>query len=79
MNAGTLQGIGTVLAMAAFFSIVWWAYGSKRKARFEEAAMLPFAEDDITLDSVSEAASASARKPSQPAPSKPAPRSNPHE
>ena len=48
MNAGTLQGISTVLAMIAFAGVVWWAYGSKRKARFDEDAMLPFVEDDVT-------------------------------
>jgi len=60
MSIGTLQGIGTILAMLAFFGIVWWAYGSKRKARFEEAAMLPFAEDDVKPEL--------ARKSSEPAP-----------
>jgi cytochrome c oxidase cbb3-type subunit 4 len=60
MSFGTLQGIGTILAMIAFIGVCWWAYGSKRKARFDEAALLPFADDDV--------ATQSARKPSEPAP-----------
>jgi cytochrome c oxidase cbb3-type subunit 4 len=60
MNIGTLQGIGTILAMIAFIGVCWWAYGGKRKARFDEAAMLPFADDDF--------ATQSARQFSEPAP-----------
>lgn len=37
-----LNAIGTVLAMAVFFGIVWWAFSSRRKQANEEAANLPF-------------------------------------
>ncbi|CBL44780.1 Probable cytochrome c oxidase, subunit CcoQ [gamma proteobacterium HdN1] len=40
MDTGTLQGIGTVLAFAAFLGICWWAYGKDRKKDFDEAARL---------------------------------------
>jgi cytochrome c oxidase cbb3-type subunit 4 len=46
MNIGILQGIGTVLAMAAFIGVCVWAWSSKNKQRFDEAAQLPFMDDD---------------------------------
>lgn len=45
MDTGTLQGVGTILAMAAFIGICIWAWSSKNKASFDEAAQLPFADD----------------------------------
>jgi len=36
----------TVVSMATFIGIVIWAYSSSRKADFDEAAQLPFAEED---------------------------------
>lgn len=46
MDQGTLQGIGTILAMVAFLSVCWWAFSKHKKHDFEEAAKLPFADDD---------------------------------
>ncbi len=37
-----LNAIGTIVAMALFFGIVWWAFSSRRKQANEEAANLPF-------------------------------------
>ncbi len=45
MDQGTLEGIGTLLAMLAFLAVCAWAYSSRNKARFDEAAMLPFADE----------------------------------
>ncbi len=45
MDINTLRGLATVLAMIAFLSMFLWAYSSKRKKDFEEAACLPFADD----------------------------------
>lgn len=45
MDQGTLEGIGTLLAMLAFIAVCVWAYSSRNKARFDEAAMLPFADE----------------------------------
>jgi len=45
MDTGTLQGIGTLLAILAFSGVCIWAWSDKRKADFEEAANLPFADD----------------------------------
>lgn len=44
MDINDLRGIATLLCMAAFLSIVFWAYSSNRKKDFEEASMLPFSE-----------------------------------
>ena len=46
MDINTLRSIVTVLAFAMFIGIVFWAYSSRSKAAFEQAAMLPFDEDD---------------------------------
>lgn len=37
----------TVISLATFIGIVLWAYSSKRKADFDEAAQLPFAEEEL--------------------------------
>lgn len=46
MDQGTLEGIGTVLAFAAMIGIFAWAFSKKRKAEFDEAANLPFADEE---------------------------------
>ena len=46
MDNSTLQGLGTVFAMAAFIGVVIWAYSSHKKKDFDEAAQLPFADED---------------------------------
>ena len=46
MDINDLRSIMTVVSFAVFLGIVWWAYGKGSKHRFEEAANLPFAEDD---------------------------------
>ena len=45
MEIGTLRGLGTILVFVAFIGVVLWAYSSKRKSSFDEAANLPFADD----------------------------------
>ncbi len=46
MDVNTLRAIITTLSFIAFLGIVYWAYSKNSKARFDEAAMLPFADDD---------------------------------
>jgi cytochrome c oxidase cbb3-type subunit 4 len=50
MDINTLRGISTVLLMIAFIGVCFWAYSSKRKADFDEAANLPFADDEKRVD-----------------------------
>jgi len=47
MDIVTLRSIFTVLVFAAFIGVVIWAYSGKRKQAFDEAARLPFAQDDL--------------------------------
>ena len=46
MDTGTFRGIITLLLIVAFLGITWWAYSRRRKPDFDEAAQLPFADDD---------------------------------
>ena len=50
MNIGNLQGVGTILAMAAFIGVCVWAWSSKNKTRFDEASQLPFMDDQLDTD-----------------------------
>ncbi|WP_273204031.1 cbb3-type cytochrome oxidase subunit 3 [Marinobacter subterrani] len=47
MDINELRGIHTLLVMAVFFGIVWWAYSAHRKKANDEAAHLPFEDDDV--------------------------------
>ena len=49
MDSGTLMGLGTLFAMIAFLSICAWAWSGKRRAAFDEAANLPFADDHMKV------------------------------
>jgi cytochrome c oxidase cbb3-type subunit IV len=44
-SVSTLGAIATVLVSIAFFGVCVWAFSPKLKHRFEEDAMLPFADD----------------------------------
>lgn len=46
MDITDFRSLATVLCAVGFAAVVWWAYGSSRKTRFEEDALLPFIEDD---------------------------------
>ena len=45
IDIGTLRGLGTLLVLIAFVSVTLWAYSGRNKARFDEAANLPFADE----------------------------------
>ncbi|MBU2955450.1 cbb3-type cytochrome oxidase subunit 3 [Marinobacter sp. F3R08] len=47
MDINELRGIHTILVMAIFFGIVWWAYSARRKKANDEAAHLPFDDEDV--------------------------------
>ncbi|WP_346796204.1 cbb3-type cytochrome c oxidase subunit 3 [Halomonas sp. Bachu 37] len=46
MDTGTFRGLITLVLIIAFLGITWWAYSKRRKPDFDEAAELPFADDD---------------------------------
>jgi len=45
MDANTLRGLITIVAMTAFLAVVWWAYRAANRGRFEEDALLPFSDE----------------------------------
>jgi cytochrome c oxidase cbb3-type subunit IV len=48
MDINLLRTLVTVLSFGIFVGIVWWALSKSNRSRFEEAAMLPFADDDTS-------------------------------
>ena len=48
MDINDLRGISTAFLLVAFIGLIFWAYSSKRKKTFDEAANLPFADEDGT-------------------------------
>jgi cytochrome c oxidase cbb3-type subunit IV len=51
MDVNDLRVLIMVLAFVAFVGIVVWAYSRRRKHDFEEAARLPFGDEDAVHDS----------------------------
>ena len=49
MSFTLIQSIWSIVILITFLGIVVWAFSSKRKAAFDEAARLPF-EDDAPGD-----------------------------
>ncbi|MFW5824032.1 MAG: cbb3-type cytochrome oxidase subunit 3 [Marinobacter sp.] len=47
MDINDFRGIQTLLVLIAFIGIVWWAYSAHRKKPNDEAAHLPFDDDEI--------------------------------
>ncbi|MBI5335448.1 MAG: cbb3-type cytochrome c oxidase subunit 3 [Burkholderiales bacterium] len=47
MDLNDLRSVVTVLSLLAFLAIVFWAYSRGNRARFDEAARLPFENDNI--------------------------------
>ena len=46
MDFTFLQAVWTLVVMVTFLGIVWWAWSGRRKRDFDEAARLPFEDDD---------------------------------
>ena len=45
MDVNTLRSVTTVVSFVVFVGIMVWAWSGRRGAGFEEAANLPFAND----------------------------------
>ena len=54
MDINTLRGLSTILVMIVFAGICLWAYSGSKKEDFEDAANLPFQDDDIAERTLSE-------------------------
>jgi len=50
MDQNDLRILITVLSFIAFAGIVYWAYSSRQRARFDEAANLPFVDSDLPVE-----------------------------
>jgi cytochrome c oxidase cbb3-type subunit 4 len=47
MDVNDLRGVHSLVIMAMFLGIIWWAYSARRKRANEEAAHLPFDDDEV--------------------------------
>lgn len=47
MDVNDLRTIITTTSFIIFLGIVYWAYSGRQKSRFDEAANLPFADDEM--------------------------------
>ena len=65
MDVNLLRSLITLFGFLAFMGVVWWAYGPKSKHRFDDAAMAPFADDEIDARSGSAHANRAHRKNSE--------------
>ena len=45
MDFTLIQALWSIVIMVTFIGIIFWAYSSKRKEDFEEAARLPFDDE----------------------------------
>lgn len=46
MDINDLRGFAAVLVLLAFLGVCWWAFSPSRRKQFNDAAGLPFADDD---------------------------------
>ncbi|WP_338487768.1 cbb3-type cytochrome c oxidase subunit 3 [Pseudomonas trivialis] len=56
MDIGMIRGLGTLVVMVAFIGLALWVFSPRRKAEFDEATLLPFADDPQALQHVEQAA-----------------------
>ncbi|MCX9157043.1 cbb3-type cytochrome c oxidase subunit 3 [Niveibacterium sp. 24ML] len=50
MDAITIHSLSTLVSFILFIGICWWAFSGHSKHRFEEAAQLPFDDEDGDKD-----------------------------
>ena len=60
-DAGTLRGLGTLVVAIAFIGLLLWVFNSRRNAEFEQARLLPFADEPSPSDAQEEPAIRSTR------------------
>ena len=56
MDINDLRGISTALLMVSFIGLWIWAWSKKRKKAFDEAANLPFADEEMNKRTMQEEA-----------------------
>lgn len=54
MDIGPIQAIWTIVVMVIFIGITLWAWSSKRKDKFNEAARIPMDDDEPVRQSMND-------------------------
>ena len=54
MDINDLRGLSTAFLMVTFIGMCFWAYSRKRKKSFDEAANLPFADEELNQRTLQE-------------------------
>lgn len=54
MDINDLRGLSTLFLFVTFIGMCFWAYNSKRKKSFDEAANLPFADEELNQRTMQE-------------------------
>ena len=54
MDINDLRGLSTAFLLVAFIGLCFWAYSNKRKKTFDEAANLPFADEELNQRTMQE-------------------------
>ena len=65
MDINDLRGLSTVLIFVSFIGLCIWVYSSKRKKDFDEAANLPFADEQPPKPSAEESSGQSEKRSKQ--------------
>ncbi len=55
MDIGMIRGLGTLVVMLAFIGLTLWVFSPARKAQFDDATLLPFADDPDAISKVEHA------------------------
>lgn len=50
MDSGTASGVMTAILIIVFIGIIVWAYSSRRRRDFEEAARIPLEDENPSED-----------------------------
>ena len=58
MDIGMIRGLGTLVVMVAFIGLALWVFSPRRKSEFEDATLLPFADDPEAIRKVEQARTA---------------------
>ncbi|MDE1166323.1 MAG: cbb3-type cytochrome c oxidase subunit 3 [Pseudomonas sp.] len=62
MDMGLIRGLGTVVVMVAFIGLALWVFSGRRKKEFDEATLLPFADDPDAIEHLKAQAEAARSK-----------------
>jgi cytochrome c oxidase cbb3-type subunit 4 len=54
MDINDLRGLSTAFLLASFIGLVFWAYSRNRKKEFDDAANLPFADEEMNKRTMNE-------------------------